>query len=220
VRPFFAAGCLFRLEGPIAVDFTALVGAFDGPFEQARNAPRVDRGNRRRGFAEDGVADASVVKAEVAEGWRDWAADGTSLDIDVEGTPVFGQFAAPSRVGYADDLIEGGFLRVESPLPEIPFGPANVKPRTRGHGKAVGAENDGEAGVTEAQLKCVVGASPFAFAENIGGDSFRKAEEMQGLVGDVGAEIHQHATAGGGVLFPEAVRGRAGTPAVEARLEV
>jgi hypothetical protein len=45
-------------------------------------------------------------------------------------------------------LIESGLLRVESPLPEIPFGPANVESRARRHGQAVGAESDGEARVT------------------------------------------------------------------------
>jgi hypothetical protein len=54
-----------------------------------------------------------------------------------------------------------------------------------------------------------------ALTQNFGADRFRLAEEMERLVGKVGAQVQQIAAVRG-VLFPGLIRGRHRTPAVKA----
>src|ERR1700734_412418 len=137
----------------------------------------------------------------------------------MENAPVRGGFLTPFRIINARDFVQRGLLRIDTRL-DIPTSRATqVETRAGRQREAVGAKGDDQAGVTKANFDGVVGARAVFLAPNVCIDRFRLAEDCQGLVCEMRAEIEEGPPASFGLLLPESLGERGRAPAVEARFE-
>ncbi len=176
------------------------------------------------GGAVDGVADVGVVVAVVAEFGLDGGPyEGAGVGWDGgygEGSPVgfvLGQPVAFAHAGHLGSGYEGGFLRVEAELLEAAAGAVQEEARGGVAGEHRGAAVGQQAWVMEGDVEGVFDVGLVAVAADAGGDGFGGTEEGEGLIDEMGAEVHEEAVGVVAGLLPGGLAGQ-GAEAVEVRL--
>ena len=196
----------------------ALLVGFAGEVEEAEGAVAVFGGDGEWGLAEDGVADVGVELAVVAGDGGDAGAGelGGVLEVERKGDGAPGGFGfgepglrvsrarAGGGVGSARSVGSCGSTPNLRKLPWVPW--------TRKRGDGLGGEHGGVAGVAqgaavghvvvEDEVEGVVDVGAVAVVADGGGDARGRAEEREGLVDEVRAEVVEEAGGGAGDFFP------------------
>ena len=198
--------------------------ALAGQFEEADYAIAVFGRDREWCCSVDGVAHVGVVAAVVAElGPHRRRHEGGGVSRD----GGYGQ-VAPGRVtlcepfafahaGYFGSGYDGWLLRVEAVLPEAALGAVEDEARGVDAGEHGSAAMGSEARVFEGDVEGVFDGGVVAVFADACRDAFGDAEENEGLIDEVRAEVEEHAVGIAAGFFPGGFAGQ-GTEAVEVGL--
>src|SRR5260370_1002856 len=125
---------------------------------------------------------------------------------------------SPGGAPYSCAIAEPLLLRIEAALHDGTCGAVHGKARPRGEGEHRGPQQRAHARVVQRDVERVVYSGPVALDTDVGRDRLRWAEEEQGLVEQVRAEVEPDARAGVRLFAPGA-RLESGAEAVEMGFE-
>jgi hypothetical protein len=198
--------------------------ALAGQFEEADYAGAVFGRDREWCCSVDGVAHVGVVAAVVPMFGFDLGADYCGgvgwIWRYGQDSPLLFSFGQPVAFAEAGDFgsgYESGLLGVEAVLAETAFGAVEDEARGVDAGEHGSAAMGSEARVFEGDVEGVFDGGVVAVFADACCDAFGDAEENEGLIDEVRAEVEEHAVGIAAGFLPGGFAGQ-GTEAVEVGL--